>query len=831
MPARFQSLRHFPSILLRLFVVFFLLSSCTGQPQVTSPSPGPASQDPISTILQAEVNFTVSLPDPLSQGQNLYIEFLDEVTGLALNAARLQMAAGDSARSYMVKAQFPLGSLVKYRYIRDNDPVGPIEYTSRGQQVRYRMFYVSGPGTAQDIIAGWRNAPSTANLGRIHGQVSVIGSNAPVVNALVTVGGMQTLTASDGTFLMEGLPPGTHTMVVYSIDGSYQVFQQGAVVAPESTTPAFIQVSQSKMVNVTFVVTPPSGHLKGAPVRLVGSTYALGNTFADLRGGVSVTASRAPLMTAQNDGSYMLLLQLPVGLDLRYKYTLGDGFWNAEHRADGGFKLRQLIVPDKDIIIHETVETWTVNDIQPVTFNVTVPADTPINDVISIQFNPYGWTEPLPMWPAGNNRWFYILYSPLHLLKNATYRYCRSEQCGFADASDTIGPEAVGKTFNSASEQKTYNDTVQSWAFLGSTGDPITVSAGEIRPREKDFVTAAEFIPSYHPSWQPYVAWSFQNLVDIGANTVILAPTWHWTRQVPPVIEPVAGADSLWNDLSSLNNQARKRGLEVMLHPVSLISGSAEEWWINAPRDDGWWQSWFDRYHTFLIYYADMAAQMGAKGLIIGDDTILPALPGGRLANGAPSGVPDDVEERWARLVVDVRARFTGRLLWLVPLTTTDVVLLPGFAGNVDQLYVRVSAPLVQDNPQPALADLEAAFSTLLDERVLPLQEANGQPVMLGLLYPSAPGAAAGCVQSEVACLSVYDLQRPAAQAGSPADYAQQAAIYSAALTHINQRSWISGVVAAGYYPATGLRDISASVRSKPSADVLWYWYPRLITK
>ena len=828
MLAHFLSLRKSLSLVLRLFLILFLVSSCTGQPQVVSPSAQPASQDPISTIYQAEVNFTVSLPDPLAQGQSLFIEFLDEVTGLALNPTRVRMGAAEGTRSYAAKAQFPVGSVLKYRYIRDNDPVGPIEYTSRGQQVRYRMFYVDGPGTAQDVVAGWRNAPSTANLGRIQGQVSVIGSNSPIVNALVTAGGMHTLTASDGSFLLEGLPPGVHTMVVYSLDGNYRVFQQGAVVAPDSTTPAFIQTSQAPTVNVTFVVNPPANHLKGAPVRLVGSTYALGNTFADLRGGVSVTASRAPLMTAQSDGSYMLLMQLPVGLDLRYKYTLGDGFWNAEHRADGGFKLRQLIVPDKDVILNESIETWTVNDMQPVTFNVTTPADTPINDVVSIQFNPYGWTEPLPMWPGGNNRWFYILYSPLNLMKNATYRYCRSEQCGFADASDTPGPSAAGKPFDGTGEKKSYEDSVETWAFLGSTGEPITVSAAQIQSRGPDFVTAAELIPSYHPSWQPYVSWAFQNMIDIGANTVILAPTWHWTRQTPPVIEAVAGTDPLWNDLTSMNNQARKRGLEVMLHPVSLISGNPDEWWRDAPRDKGWWQSWFDRYHTFLLYYADMAAQMGAKGLIIGDDTILPALPGGVLADGMPSGVPEDAGERWSGMIADVRARYTGRLLWLAPLTTSDPVVLPEFTKGVDHLYVRVSAPLVQDNDQPSLADLESAFAALLDERVQPLQEANGQPVMLGLLYPSAPGAAAGCVASDGACLSVYGLQQPAAQAGNPSDYAQQAAIYSAALSTINQRAWISGFAAAGYYPATGLRDISASIRSKPAADVLWYWYPRL---
>jgi hypothetical protein len=43
---------------------------------------------------------------------------------------------------------------------------------------------------------------------------------------------------------------------------------------------------------------------------------------------------------------------------VRYKYTLGDGFWNAEHKANAEFNVRQLIVPEEDTVINESVETW-----------------------------------------------------------------------------------------------------------------------------------------------------------------------------------------------------------------------------------------------------------------------------------------------------------------------------------------------------------------------------------------------------------------------------------------------------------------------------------------
>jgi hypothetical protein len=36
-------------------------------------------------------------------------------------------------------------------------------------------------------------------------------------------------------------------------------------------------------------------------------------------------------------------------------------------------------------------------------------------------------------------------------------------------------------------------------------------------------------------------------------------------------------------------------------------------------------------------------------------------------------------------------------------------------------------------------------------------------------------------------------------------------------------------VVSRGYYPPAALRDKSASVHGKPAADILWYWFPRML--
>ena len=67
------------------------------------------------------------------------------------------------------------------------------------------------------------------------------------------------------------------------------------------------------------------------PIRLAGNLYQLGDTFGDLQGGLSTVATRMPVLAPLPDGRYSITLALPAGADIRYKYTLGDGFWNAEH--------------------------------------------------------------------------------------------------------------------------------------------------------------------------------------------------------------------------------------------------------------------------------------------------------------------------------------------------------------------------------------------------------------------------------------------------------------------------------------------------------------------
>jgi hypothetical protein len=816
-----------PTNLLLIVLIAGLISSCIpdlgsliGNTQEPVPTPTTVALPP-----QAEITFRVTIPVN-SPDKKVYLDVLDEVTGLALNPFRMVMTKED-ATHFSAIIPVNLGSVIKYKYLLDGTPP-TTEKTTQGTQVRYRIFNITSPGIVEDIVSAWGELPFEGKTGRIMGQVVSSVDNSPIPGVLVACNGLQTLTTSDGSYVLEGIPAGTHNLVAYTLDGSHEIFQQGALIAEESTTPAPIRLTPAKMVNVTFYVNIPEGNITGVPVRIIGNIYQLGNTFADLQGGISTIAARAPLMKLEQAGRYSLTMKLPTGLDLRYKYTLGDGFWNAEHYLDGRFRLRQFIVPAEDKIIENTVDTWKSGSSAPISFTVKVPANTPANNTVSIQFNPYGWTEPIPMWPIGNQQWLFMLYSPLDMLGNVGYRYCRNDQCGVADAVNTAGSTSSGIPFSTSLVAQSIQDDVTKWIWWNPNGTPTPVLTTEVKPRSEYFAAGVEFLPFYHPSWPAYYDWALQNIQQAKSNTLVVTPTWHLTRINLPVLEQVPGQDGLWQDWINTSALAQKRGLDIYLYPKVIYAGTSAEWWGQSNRDDGWWTSWFDRYSTFIIHHADLASKVGAKALILGDPDISATFPVGYMPDGTPSNVPLDAPERWQQLIKHVREHYSGKIGWVVSLPA-GITPLPSFIGDVDLIYVEFSGK-VSNTAQTDPKLIAGEFGRLLDTQILPIKENYAKTVILAIKYPSADGAATGCIPLGVDCIPFNLLDTPNKPGQQPViDLNEQVDIYNGALVAVNERSWINGFISRGYNPSVVIQDASSSIYGKPASDVLWYWYPKMV--
>lgn len=823
----------------RPIVLFILILALAGQACSISlldlPFPSPGGSTPSAPVVnasptplaRAQVTFKVQLPEPLLPGEILTISVLDEVTGLALNHTDYPLTQVDSI-NYSAVLAIPDKAVVKYRFVK-RGAAQIAEDTNTDAPIRYRLVYVNGPTEVDDSISSWSDKPVNTISGSISGTVINTDTGAPIPEIMVTAGGVQALTDSAGRFNLVGLRGGTYNLVAYALDGMYQPFQQGALVEGNKGTPVQIKLKSAPLVNVIFIVSVPQNTQRNVPLRIAGNLLQLGNTFADLRGGLSTVADRMPVMTPLPDGRYSVSLFLPAGTYLKYKYTLGDGFWNSEFNTAGQYVTREFIVPQQNTTIEDAVQSWQAGPNSPILFEVNVPADTPIGDVVYIQFNPYSWTPPIPMWKTGDNQWAYKLYGPLNIIGSFGYRFCRNAQCGSADDVATAGDNAHGKNITPTLTPQDITDTVSQWTWSQTPGNSSLVQT-DIPSRGTGFVAGVEFQQYYDPSIPSFIPYALQNVQAFGGNWVIYDPSWTFTSNNPLSFSQLPGKDPFITDVTGAIASARAINLSVALFPQPRFFTTPNEFWKSAPRDQSWWDNWFNHYRAFAVNFADMATQTNAQAIILGGDWIAPALPGGRLADGNPSGVPADAEARWQAVVSEVRQHYRGLVLFALPYTNADIQAPFNLLKNTDGLVLLWFVKL-SDQAVPNKADMITAAGQLLDTNVFPVQSQINKPVIIALSYPSSTYSATGCIpDGSGGCLDWTMLSRPNPDINTVnVDLQQQFDIYDAMLNAINGRTWISGFVSRGYYPPVALQDKSASIHGKPAADLLWYWFPRLL--
>lgn len=805
--------------------LLLLLAACSGFPglerKLAGPTPIPTR--PAPALPAAQVSFFLTPPPGTPSQTEIALVLLDPVVGFPFHQQVFPMQRTGDGR-YQVTLSQPVGSVLHYRY-RRSSPNTADEVTAIGEPVDFRLAHVTGPGTVSDIVAAWPDTPYPGPTGRIIGHIREAGSGTPLAEVLVVAGGTKTFTDGQGYFRLDGLVPGMHTLVALSPDGSHRTWQQEALVAPESATPAEFTLVPSHAVTVSFEVTVPSDTPLGGPLRLAGNLRSLGNLFTPLDGGVRLSATRMPTFTLVDATHYILIVPLYAGTDLRYLYTLGDGLWNAERSAEGDVLVRQLIVPEQDLIVEDVVATWHSSEYAPVTLTAIVPNNTPASDTVSIQFRGDTWFEPLPMVRRGPLEWSFTLFGPFDLSSTLSYRYCRNLQCGTADDAATSGPTVIGRPLTPGRSPSLIADTVQQWQSWGNLLPSIVVPGGlTVRP---GLELGVEFSPAYDPTWSSFVMPSLSTIAGGGANAVILSPAWV-ARQASPIpiisFDPAAGP--YLTDVAEWVRQARRLELSVAIHP--RVRSMEPEWWASATRDLAWWDVWYESYRSLVLTAARLAAATGAEELVLGGPEVAPALPGGMLSDGLPSGAPADAERRWRALIADVRDGYPGRLVFEVELGRS-LTPVPAFLEEFDQVHIYWHAPL-GEGTSPSPAEMQAASEAWIQQALLPLALRSQRPLVLSVEYLSLDGGATACAPApDGTCRSPSAFDSGAVvDPELGLDLAEQAEAFNAVLSAAFGHPEIHGVVARGYNPAVALQDRSSSVHGKPAQDVLWYWFSSL---
>jgi hypothetical protein len=679
-----------------------------------------------------------------------------------------------------------------------------------------------------DVIAAWSDTPFEGTTGRIIGEVLDASSGNGLPEIAASAGGLTTFTDGEGKFRLDDLPPGLHNVTLFSPNGAYKYVQQGAQVAADSTTPVAFSLQAATPVHITFQVTVPADHNPNAQIHIAGNILQLGNRFVDLLGNIRTSTPHMPSLVQVDPTHYLAVLTLYSGTDLRYKYTLGDGLWNAERDGDGHFVTRQVIIPEQETTLRDTVMNWNSSGDSSLRFLVEVPENTPPEEGVSLQFKPGSWFEPIPMEQIAAHEWAYELHGPLKFAGDVEYRYCRNLQCSSADDEDTAGPMSTGRALDFEQGNVEILDQVIAWKWLAIDSPRPSITSQSILPR-KGFEAGIDFLSGYTPTWKTSVLDSIQDLHSLGVNAITFTPRWLVTQKNPfPLIAFDPGRAAFNDELGEWVQLAKSIDMRVNFRPtISVESGDMETWWQEAGRDNIWWNLWFEEYRSFLLTFAQYANEMGVEKLIINTHEIAPALPSGQLSDGSSSGVPNDANVRWEGLILEIRERFSGRISVEVELQI-DSLDLPPFVEYVDEISIYWRIPLSRDGSSEFNV-LKTTVDQTLDW-LLVQPGLQGKPVTLSVEYLSLEGSANSCPPApDGSCRDPGSFASGSeVDPDLSVDLLAQAEALNAVFLGASSRDEITGFYVRGFNPTARLDDKSASIYGKPAQDLLGNFYPRI---
>ena len=805
----------FIKLITSFLLMSLFLSSCTSYfPETPSESTSAEVNQFVQPLPYTEIEILLDIPN--STDNEIIFELIDDITGIELNPTRYVMTKLDE-KQYQLILPIKVPSQIKYRFYKNNGlPI--YETDAENKIIEYRMAHVSNETVIQNVITNWQDEQYDHKFGRITGQVINVESNSPIPNALIVIGGNHSYSNSLGNFIIENIPPGKHNLVISSTDGEYQTFQQEAIIGEGLTTQAKIGLQSADFVNVSFIVIPPDNTPTEASLRILGNTYQLGNVFGNIYNGTSIAPARAPRLSLLADGNYAITLSLPSGFDLRYKYSLGDGFWNSELNNDGNFVVRQFVVPEQDFIVNDVINSWSISNEQNVEFLVNIPQNTPDTDKVSIQFNSFGWSPPIQMWKINDFQWKYQLFGPLHLVGKIDYKFCRNDACDTAfDNSAPIN----GYSFDTSSTPPQLEIDITSWNGWGLENEEPSLDVPEVTTRGSEFITGFAISDDYNVYTPVHVETAFQNMGEVNANTVILPVKWTLSNLNPLVFGPTTGTNPLWKDLVLMIQKAQKNNLNVWLAPEIDLSPEAIKQFGEGNFSNTWETQFSNVYKEFLIYTVDLANYMSIEGVIFPSDVRHSSVTQNN--ENLSQQMIDTLSQNYS----DIQSRFSNKLfLSIVNLSNSNNALL----NQVDGYFITPTIDLINSNLFGE--NYETSIKNYLENEIYADYSLYDKEIIIGINYPSIRGAEKGCIESDDQCLNfevVNNLDFQTAQSTFDLNLNTQIELIHATFSAINQLDWVDGIVSLEYNPQVAIMDHSSSVRGKPSVGVFWYWYPRLL--
>lgn len=813
-------------ILLFLLLIFnaILFSSC-GQKTETSAAELPN----LSAIQTTNISFSVTLKNPLEENHSMAIQFANALTGEYTLENTILMENVDELHNRLILS-LSTHTILQYRYVQiDTKNKLIIETDVNGFEINSRFYFPIHSALIIDHVYNWTKNPLEMVSGRIHGVLTAEDGITPIEGAIVSGGGQNTVSAVDGSFNLNALLTGKHTITIFLPDFEYQPFAQEAVVAENMATPVNISLKESKMVLVNFHVQTSEDTPLNIPISISGSIPSLGKTYCILENPCANLPEKTPDLTPNGDGTFSYSAYIPMGFNLTYHYTIGNEHFNIEHTAKGLPVYRSMQVSEEGSIevVYDEIASWSDGNYKELWFDVQLPAHTPKNEIISIQIRERGaelWTAPIPIWKISDDLWGYRISSVADI-EEIEYRYCRNSLCGKYSGLATDQDSPLKKIAFSKKNKQSKLDEIN-WLWLHEEmHNDYDLSQLSYQPNQNKMLKGIGISPAYTSALEQYLYSNIGEVSKMNGDTLVFSPTWTVTHNTPPTMNEMAGSDMPVETLENLIKIAKNAGYTVILYPQLNYVQETSYWWFSAPINDAWWTVWFEQYEQFVSHFATIAQRNGIDIFVLGADNILPALPQQTLPNGNEINHPKNIAQIWKDVLKHTRINFDGEVFWAT--NSTAIQTMPTtLKNNADGVYLLWADKLAKNDSanldiltEHAVQNLSLALQNIVDYSNL--------DVLIAIGYPSANGAANACViAADDSCLDGFEIS-PIMPflVSSASNFEIQNTLYIAMFQAINQFEMIDGIITSNFFNAVRMQEKSASVNGKPAEETVSYWF------
>ncbi len=334
-------------------------------------------------------------------------------------------------------------------------------------------------------------------------------------------------------------------------------------------------------------------------------------------------------------------------------------------------------------------------------------------------------------------------------------------------------------------------------AFLLPSGQPPPGAAPPPAPPAVDGVVPHRGLAiQVHSGYQPLATFEplLKEVAALGANTVLLSAPGFMEHARSQSIYIDARKVPAPDDFQELIRRANRLGLRVFLMPIVLLRNPrGNEWRGQIEPPD--WEDWWAQYSEFVLYFADIAREGGAAGLLVGSELIS----------------TERMTDRWTRLIAAVRPRFYGGRL--------------GYSANWDHFrpiefwdkldFIGLTSYFtLADRRNPTVEEIVARWEPIRRD-VLAWQRRIGKPILF---------TEVGWCSQEGAATAPWNYYQN--QVATPAGHEEQRRLYEAFVQVWGATPELLGVIWWEWTPGPGgPDDYGYSPRNKPAEQVLRRWF------